>query len=101
MVYASTDDENEPGRPLAECDSASRVIKYVVVMGYRYCTYDLVEMRVHDIRVVADLNRHDPTATDPEEPVVYDGTERGLVTEEDQSTVDLDLSVLLGQLDIY
>ena len=31
-------------------------------------------MRIHDIRVVADLNRHDPTAPDPDAPVVYDGT---------------------------
>ena len=46
--------------PIAECDNASRVIKYVAILGYRYYSYNLVEMRIHDINVVADLRRHNP-----------------------------------------
>ncbi len=40
---------------LGECDNASRVIQYVVLTGQRYSHYALVEMRIHDINVVADL----------------------------------------------
>ncbi|RDE14475.1 MAG: hypothetical protein C4K49_07655 [Candidatus Thorarchaeota archaeon] len=53
------------------------MIKYVVTVGQRYSTYSLVDMRVHDINVVADLTRHDPTAPDPEEPIGYDGSTEG------------------------
>ncbi|MGQ4871227.1 MAG: hypothetical protein ACP6IT_05270 [Candidatus Thorarchaeota archaeon] len=35
-------------------------------------------MRVHDITVIADLNRHDPMAPYPGDPVVYDGTDIGV-----------------------
>jgi hypothetical protein len=41
--------------PLAECDNASRVIKYVVLLGYRYSGYTPADMRIHDIKIVADL----------------------------------------------
>ena len=46
--------------PIGECDNASRVIKYVGILDYRYSSYNLVDMRIHDINVVADLNEHDP-----------------------------------------
>ncbi|MHA1741898.1 MAG: hypothetical protein ACTSVD_07395 [Candidatus Thorarchaeota archaeon] len=65
--------ETRDGAPLAECDNASRVIKYVAVLGYCYSSYDVVEMRVHDINVVADFNRHDPTLSDSDAPVVDNG----------------------------
>ncbi len=70
----STIDGSGSGYPIAEVDNCSRVIKYVVTLGQRYSTYSLVDMRIHDINVVADLTRHDPTAPDPDEPVDYDGT---------------------------
>ncbi|MHA1741209.1 MAG: hypothetical protein ACTSVD_03855, partial [Candidatus Thorarchaeota archaeon] len=75
-VYASIDGQSD-GYPIAECDNASRVIKYVAILGYCNASYDVVEMRVHDIRVIADLNRHDPTAPDPDAPAVSDHTNVG------------------------
>ena len=69
---------------IGECDNASRVIKYVGILGYRYNSYNLVDMRIHDINVVADLNVHDPNAPsapppaqDPTEPTQSDGTDVG------------------------
>jgi len=50
------------------------VIKYVAVLGYCYSSHDVVRMRIHDIRVVADLGRRDPTTPDSDALVVYDGT---------------------------
>ena len=41
--------------PLSIRDNASRVIKYVVLLGYRHSYYNLVDMRIHDINVLADL----------------------------------------------
>ncbi|NWF96183.1 MAG: hypothetical protein HXY34_08570 [Candidatus Thorarchaeota archaeon] len=58
-------------------DNASRVIKYVVTLGYRYQSYSLVDMRVQDINVVADLNRGNPNNSDPNEPVEQDGSNAG------------------------
>ena len=55
--------------PIGECDNASRVIKYVGILGYRYSSYNLVDMRIHDINVVADL-----TTINPGQPVQSDGT---------------------------
>ena len=72
-IFASIDGQGS-SYPLASVINASRVIKYVAILGYRAYSYPLVEMRVHDIRVVADLNRHNPNAQDPDEPVAYDGT---------------------------
>lgn len=40
----------------------------------RCCCHLRIRMRVDDINVVADLNRHDSNAQNPDEPVVYDGT---------------------------
>jgi hypothetical protein len=71
----STIDGSGSGYPIAEVNNCSRIIKYVVTVGQRYSSYSLVDMRVHDINVVADLTRHDPTAPNPEE---NDGTVRGL-----------------------
>jgi len=65
------------GYPIAECDNSSRVIKYVAILGYCYSSCDLVETRVHDIRVVADLNRHDPMAANLGERIVSDATSGG------------------------
>ncbi len=75
-VYARTGGSGTPSL-IGGCDNASRVIKYVAVLAYRYSGVDLMGMRVHDIRVVADLTRHDPTAPDPDEPVGDDGTVTG------------------------
>ncbi|MCF2136826.1 MAG: hypothetical protein K9W43_06230 [Candidatus Thorarchaeota archaeon] len=44
----------------------------MAILGYRLDSYGLVSMRVHDINVVADLNRHDPNAPSQDEPVEYD-----------------------------
>ena len=62
------------------------VIKYVGILGYRYSSYNLVNMRIHDINVVCDLNEHDPNAPsvppptqDPSsgEAISCDGTPEG------------------------
>ncbi|MCF2138392.1 MAG: hypothetical protein K9W43_14265 [Candidatus Thorarchaeota archaeon] len=78
-IYASIDGQGDP-QPITECDNASRVIKYVAILGYRYSSYGLVGMRIHDINVVADLNRHDPTAPGQGEAVESDGTAGGIIT---------------------
>jgi len=72
-VYASIDGQSD-GYPIAECDNASRVIKYVAVLGYCYSSYDVVTMRIRDITVIADLDRHDPAVPDPDATVAFDGT---------------------------
>jgi hypothetical protein len=56
-------------------DNASRVIKYVVALGYRADSYNLVDLRIHDINVVADPNKRLPSVPDP---VGSDGTSEGL-----------------------
>ncbi len=61
--------------------NASRVIKYVAILGYRAYSYPLVEMRVHDINVVADLDQHRPP-----EPVALDGTVDGAATNSNRAT---------------
>ncbi len=75
-VYASIDGQSN-GYPIAECDNASRVIKCVAILGYCYSSHDVVEMRVHDIRVVADLKRRDATAANSSERVVSNGPSSG------------------------
>ena len=75
-VYATIDGQSD-GYPIAQCDNASRVIKYVAVLGYCYSSYDVVEMRVHDIRVVADLKKHDATAANSSGRVVSNGPSSG------------------------
>ncbi len=40
--------------------------------------YRLVDMLVHDINVVADLTKHDPTAPSPEDGTPIDGTRAGV-----------------------
>jgi len=54
------------------------VIKYVVILGYCCSSYDVVAMRIRDITVIADLNRHDPMAPNPDAPVESDGTYSGV-----------------------
>ncbi|MCF2138394.1 MAG: hypothetical protein K9W43_14275 [Candidatus Thorarchaeota archaeon] len=101
-VYASINGQSD-GYPIAECDNASRVIKYVAILGYRSSSYNLVQMRIHDINVVADLNRHDPTAPDPDKPVSFDGTGTG-VTEQPSALVEgvsAVLSSFLQAFDVY
>ncbi len=53
----STIDGSGSGVPISECYNASRVIKYVVLLGYQYSTYPIVDMRIQDINVVADPNK--------------------------------------------
>ncbi len=45
--------------------NGTRVIRYVGVLGYRMDSYTLVDMRVHDINVVTDLNEQDPNSSTP------------------------------------
>ena len=53
-IYSSI--EGEDGVTLlGQCDNASRVIKYVVLLGYRSGGYPLGDVRVHDIYVEADM----------------------------------------------
>ncbi|NWF95803.1 MAG: hypothetical protein HXY34_06640 [Candidatus Thorarchaeota archaeon] len=59
-----------------EVVKASRA-KYVVTLCQRYQSYNLVDMRVQDINVVADLNKADPNSPNPTEPVESDGTPKG------------------------
>ncbi|RLI47709.1 MAG: hypothetical protein DRO73_11250 [Candidatus Thorarchaeota archaeon] len=97
-VYASIDGQSD-GYPIAECDNASRVIKYVAILGYRYSSYSLVSMRIHDINVVADLNKHNPTAPNPDEPVECDGS--GTPTTAEIHRADYDLSNAIAQVICY
>jgi hypothetical protein len=47
------------------------MVKYVAAMGERYSSNSLLDMRIHDITVVADPNKHAPAGSDP---VGADGT---------------------------
>jgi hypothetical protein len=47
------------------------MVKYVAAMGERYSSNSLLDMRIHDITVVADPNKHAPSGPDP---VEADGT---------------------------
>jgi len=55
-IYSSIDGSGD-AYLIGECDNASRVIKYVVLLGYKYSHYNLVDMRIHDINVVAYPNQ--------------------------------------------
>ena len=59
---------------LNEVDNASRVVKSIVIEGQRYGINSLVDMRIHDINVVADLSRHNPGNPNPDGPLEFDGT---------------------------
>ncbi|MFW9845727.1 MAG: hypothetical protein ACFFD6_03180, partial [Candidatus Thorarchaeota archaeon] len=49
----------------------------------------MIDMRIHDINVEADLSRSDPNNPDPEEPVDYDGTSTGRsATSETSNIID-------------
>ncbi len=52
-IYSSIDGSGD-AYPIGECDKASRIIKYVMLLGYKHSHYNLVDMRIHDINVVAD-----------------------------------------------
>ena len=51
---------------LGGCDNASRVVKYVVVMGQGYDSSPLLDMRIHDINVEAEIIRNIPSIPEPE-----------------------------------
>ncbi|MFX0054126.1 MAG: hypothetical protein ACFFAX_01650 [Promethearchaeota archaeon] len=59
---------------LNEVDNAARVVKSLVIEGQRYASNTLVDMRIHDINVVADLSQHAPDDPNPEEPIPLDGS---------------------------
>ena len=50
-IYSSIDGSGD-AYPIGECDNASRVIKYVMLLGYKYSHNNLVGMRIHDINVI-------------------------------------------------
>ncbi|NHJ15129.1 MAG: hypothetical protein EAX95_15710 [Candidatus Thorarchaeota archaeon] len=52
--------------------NASRVVSSLVIEGLRYGNNPLLEMRIHNIILSADLSRHDPN--NPGEEQMYDGT---------------------------
>ncbi len=80
-------------------DNASRVIQYVGILGYRHSSYGLVDMRIHDINVVCDLSRPNPSypddpppSEDPEETNDLDGTDQS-ISPQTLSKVDSDLQI--------
>ncbi len=52
----------------------------------------MVDVRLHDINVVTDLDQHDPNSSTPDEPVEYDGTVTGQITSEASISQGDDLS---------
>jgi hypothetical protein len=50
-IYSSIDGSGSL-YPIGECDNASRVIKYVATLCYRTSSYNLVDLRIHDINIV-------------------------------------------------
>ena len=50
-IYSTIDGSGD-AYPIGECDNASRVNKYAVLLGYRYSHHNLVDMRIHDINVI-------------------------------------------------
>ncbi|NWF95290.1 MAG: hypothetical protein HXY34_04025 [Candidatus Thorarchaeota archaeon] len=51
----------------------------MVILGQRCHSYSLVDMRLHDVSVVADVNRHDPNAPNPTDSAQQDGTLAGRI----------------------
>jgi hypothetical protein len=86
-IMSSIDDSGSAW-PIGECDNASRVIKYVVALGYRYGSCNLVDMRIHDITVVADPNKHAPAGSGS---IAMDGGYFGSVDEDCKNAVDFQL----------
>ncbi|MFW9845734.1 MAG: hypothetical protein ACFFD6_03215 [Candidatus Thorarchaeota archaeon] len=80
--------------------NASRVTKSVVIEGLRYGSSPLIDMRIHDINVEADLSRSNPNNPDPEEPVNFDGSEQGL-SPKTQAQVDSHLTDASGQVQTW
>ncbi len=71
----------------------------VWVLGYRMDSYKLVDMRLHDINVVTDLNEQDPNSSTPpptQDPPTggtqsttdYDGTLSGTISDYNRQTTD-------------
>jgi len=52
-AICSSIDGSGSSYPIGECDNASRVIKHVVLLGYKYSHYNLVDMRIYDIKIAA------------------------------------------------
>ncbi|NWF94812.1 MAG: hypothetical protein HXY34_01585 [Candidatus Thorarchaeota archaeon] len=69
------------------------------ILGQRVDYYSLVDMRVQDINVVADLNRHEPNAPNPTEPAEHDGT--GSPTSPQQAGADVRLTQAARCLTVY
>ena len=97
----STIDGSGSAYPIGECDNASRVIKYVVLYGTQYYSTPLVDARVHDINVVADLNRHNPNAPNPDDPVEFDGTGDGAITSSIQVIIEELMITAMDLIDGY
>ncbi len=95
-IYSTIDGQGS-AYPIVEVDNASRVIQYVGILGYRHSSYSLVDMRIHDINVVADLTRSNPNAPAPGEPEVYDGTDEGIVCE----TTDFDDTLKQAESQVF
>lgn len=72
-IYSAIDGQGS-STSLVQCDNAFRVIKYVGILGYRYKSYNLVNMRIHDINLEVDLNAQGPDPPEPDEAVDCDGT---------------------------
>jgi hypothetical protein len=83
---------------LKACGKASRIIKCVVVMSPGYSSNPLLDMRIHDITVVADPNRRLPAAPEPEEA---DGTTEGTSTSDERTAADVDLSQAMQPVTTY
>jgi len=86
---------------LADVDNALRVIKYVAILGYCYSSCDVVETRIHGIRVIADLNRHDPINPNRDKTVQYDRTASGRLTERDESNCLQVLGGVMSNVEIH
>jgi len=70
------------------CDNASRVVKYVALMGQGYSLNPLLDIRIHDINVVADPNKHAPAGSGS---IAMDGGYFGSVDEDCKTAVDFQL----------
>ena len=73
----------------------------MAVLGYCYSSCDIVEMRIHDIRVIADLNRHNRTSSNRDRTVQYDGTASGKLTENDESNCLQVLGGVMSNVEIH
>ncbi len=71
------------------------------VLGYRMDGYSLVDMRVHDVNVVADLKAPNSTSPNPSVPIENDGTFTGVSEHSEKKVVVEDtMTVSLGFINI-